>query len=369
MFAPQPDGRAVTLWADLGRIGRRAARLVRATTRPRSSSSTGASAPLAASWPTSATRRRPRSRTPGFGDALLGLRLGPRVPRPRQARRPDDPARARDGGRRLRRGVVRDRRRSARPLAWRGVRYTAMGPVVRGHDRGAARRRRRQRRRGRGRDGLRQGRPVGARRGARGGGAGGRARRSGPARGSRTSSTVDGVATGVVLEGGEEIAAPASSSGIDPKRLLTGARRPGDRSGRRCAGGPATSARPGRWPRSTSSLDGLPDFPAAAGDARLLRGRIQVGTTVDRRRWSGRSTPSKYGRISDSPVLEATIPSLVDPSLVAGAAGRHAGHERPHPVDAAEAAPAGDWADAARRARRPRDPRRSRRWRPGSARA
>jgi phytoene dehydrogenase-like protein len=28
---------------------------------------------------------------------------------------------------------------------------------------------------------------------------------------------------------------------------------------------------------------------------------------------------SKYGRVSDKPVLEATIPSLVDPSLVAGA--------------------------------------------------
>ena len=30
---------------------------------------------------------------------------------------------------------------------------------------------------------------------------------------------------------------------------------------------------------------------------------------------------SKYGAISDPPVLEATIPSLVDPSLVAGARG------------------------------------------------
>ena len=65
-------------------------------------------------------------------------------------------------------------------------------------------------------------------------------------------------------------------------------------------------------------LDGLPDFPAAGGDARLLRGRIQVGTTsIDAMEHA--FDASKYGRIADEPVLEATIPSLVDPSLVAGA--------------------------------------------------
>ena len=76
---------------------------------------------------------------------------------------------------------------------------------------------------------------------------------------------------------------------------------------------------PGTVAKVNLVLDGLPEFPAAAGDARLLRGRIQVGTTsiedVERA-----FDASKYGRISDSPVLEATIPSLVDPSLVAGAA-------------------------------------------------
>ncbi len=65
-------------------------------------------------------------------------------------------------------------------------------------------------------------------------------------------------------------------------------------------------------------LDGLPDFPAAAGDARLLRGRILVGaSSIDDVERS--FDPSKYGLLPASPVLEATIPSLVDPSLVAGA--------------------------------------------------
>jgi phytoene dehydrogenase-like protein len=65
-------------------------------------------------------------------------------------------------------------------------------------------------------------------------------------------------------------------------------------------------------------LDGLPAFPAAAGDTRKLRGRIQVGTTsIDHLEQA--FDASKYGLLPASPVLEATIPSLVDPSLVAGA--------------------------------------------------
>jgi phytoene dehydrogenase-like protein len=75
---------------------------------------------------------------------------------------------------------------------------------------------------------------------------------------------------------------------------------------------------PGTAAKVNLVLDGLPVFPAAGGDTRLLRGRIQVGTTsiddVERA-----FDASKYGRIAESPVLEATIPSLVDPSLVAGA--------------------------------------------------
>jgi phytoene dehydrogenase-like protein len=66
------------------------------------------------------------------------------------------------------------------------------------------------------------------------------------------------------------------------------------------------------------ALSGSPSFPAAAADARLLRGRILVGmTSIDDLERA--FDPTKYGRFSDAPVLEATIPSLTDPSLVAGA--------------------------------------------------
>ena len=121
----------------------------------------------------------------------------------------------------------------------------------------------------------------------------------------------------MALESGEEILAPAVVSGLDPKRLLTGLIDP-------VTLGPSLRWRagnirtPGTLAKVNLVLDGLPEFPAAGGDARLLRGRIQVGTTsidaVERA-----FDASKYGRVSESPILEATIPSLVDPSLVAGA--------------------------------------------------
>ena len=65
-------------------------------------------------------------------------------------------------------------------------------------------------------------------------------------------------------------------------------------------------------------VDRLPRFAAAAGDdEQLLRGRIIAAPGIDaiERAFDA----AKYGRISDTPVLEATIPSLVDPSLVDGA--------------------------------------------------
>ena len=129
VFAPQPDGRAVTLWADLGRTRGRAARL----------SDDDATAYVeydrrvrALSALPRGPRRRGAARRQGAG--LRRRAAGPaaraRVPRARQARRPDDPAGARDGGRGLRRRVVRDRgdpRRRPRGAA-SGTRRWGRGP-------------------------------------------------------------------------------------------------------------------------------------------------------------------------------------------------------------------------------------------------
>jgi phytoene dehydrogenase-like protein len=132
----------------------------------------------------------------------------------------------------------------------------------------------------------------------------------------------DGAVTGVALASGDEIAAPAVVSGLDPKRTLTTLCDP-------VAVGPTTLWRAGnlRTPGVVSKvnlvLDGLPRFSAAAGeDEQLLRGRILVAPGIDAIERA--HDASKYGRIADSLVMEATIPSLVDPALVAdAAAGSH----------------------------------------------
>jgi len=314
VFAPQPDGRAVTLWTDLGptvdslrtwsdddgaayvELDRR----VRALSR--FLADLGDEAP-------------PEIRAPGFADALLGLRLG------RTFR-----GLGREDGRTILRVLAMavadfvaeslETEAIRATLAWRGVRYTAMGPWSAGTTQvllaDAA-----------GNEGGVGGETVFAKGGpsALAEALASAAREAGGQ--IRTGATVsevtsvDGRVTGVALETGEEIAAPVVVSGIDPKRLLTGLVDPVTLGPERRwrAGNIRT---PGTVAKVNLVLDGLPEFPAAAADPRLLRGRIQVGTTsIDDMERA--FDPSKYGRLPESPVLEATIPSLVDPSLVGGA--------------------------------------------------
>jgi phytoene dehydrogenase-like protein len=314
VFAPQPDGRAVSLWGDLaasvdsisGWSADDATSFVEFDRRVRS---------LARFLADLGDEAPPEIRQPGVGDALLGLRLGRTF---------------RGLGKVDGRTILRVLAMAAADfvaesfatqalratLAWRGVRYTAMGPWSAGTTAvllvDAA-----------GNDGGAAGETVFAKGGpsaladalASAARAAGAEIRTGAKVVAITSN--DGVATGVALASGEEIAAPAIVSGIDPKQLLTGLVDP-------VTLGPSLRWRagnirtPGTLAKVNLALDGLPEFPAAAGDARLLRGRIQVGTTsiddVERA-----FDASKYGRLPEHPVLEATIPSLVDPSLVAGA--------------------------------------------------
>lgn len=314
VFAPGADGSAVTLYADL-------AKSVEAL---RAISEDDASAFVEFDRRVRALSRfvadlgdeaPPDIAGPGFSDALLGLRLG-------RAFR----GLGKNDGRMILRVMAmavadfvaesfKDERVRA-TTAWRGVRHTAMGPWSAGSTAvllaDAA-----------GNDGGGSGETVFAKGGPSAvsealasavRAAGGEIRT-----GARVVAvtTRDGAVTGVALASGEEIAAPAVVSGLDPKQLLTRLLDP-------VTVGPSMRWRAGniRTPGTVAKinlvLDGLPDFPAAGGDARKLRGRIQVGTTsidaVERA-----FDASKYGRIADAPVLEATIPSLVDPSLVAGA--------------------------------------------------
>jgi phytoene dehydrogenase-like protein len=136
-------------------------------------------------------------------------------------------------------------------------------------------------------------------------------------------TSLDGRVTGVALASGEEIAAPVVASGLDPKRTLLGLLGPMD-LGPHLRWRAGNVRQPGTAAKVNLALSALPRFPAAGdGDdgAKRLRGRILVGATgIDdlERAFDA----AKYGRVSDRLVLEATIPSLVDPSLAA----RDGGH-------------------------------------------
>jgi phytoene dehydrogenase-like protein len=148
---------------------------------------------------------------------------------------------------------------------------------------------------------------------------------------------------GIVLEDGEEIEAGAVVSGLDPKRTLVDLVDP-------VALGPSLGWRaanirtPGVVAKVNLALKKLPVFPAAGGDEALLRGRIIVAPGIDAMERAFDAT--KYGRWSAHPILEATIPSLADPTLVEGAkAGTHVMSviAQYAPYELAE--PLADWAD------------------------
>ncbi|HZP89457.1 MAG TPA: NAD(P)/FAD-dependent oxidoreductase [Actinomycetota bacterium] len=122
--------------------------------------------------------------------------------------------------------------------------------------------------------------------------------------------TRDQRAVGVALAGGEEVLARAVVSSADPKRTLTTLVDP-------VVIGPHLLWRAGniRTPGVVSkvnlALSGLPRFPGA--DEERLKGRIVIAPSVDdlERAFDA----SKYGRVSEEPFLEATIPTLSDPTL------------------------------------------------------
>lgn len=310
-FAPQPDGRAVTLWVDQARTveGLRSWSARDAERYPEFDRLVRT---LGRFLGELAGRTPPDIRAPGLGDALAGLRLGRTF---------------RGLGRRDARTILRvlpmavadfvaeafetDALQAA--IAWRGVQYCHLGPWSAGtsailladsagNDGGAA-----------GQTVFAIGGP-----GALSEALGGAARSAGAEIRCGAEVTAitsrDGRVTGVVLAGGEEIAAPAVVSGLDPKRTLTGLCDP-------VAIGPSMLWRaanyrtPGVVSKVNLVLAGLPAFTAAAGaDELLLRGRIVVAPGIDALERA--FDAAKYGRLSGSPVLEATIPSLVDPSLV-----------------------------------------------------
>jgi phytoene dehydrogenase-like protein len=313
VFAPRADGGAIALWSDVNATveGLRAVSSADAAAYPTFDRRVRALGrfldELARSTP-------PDVASPKLGDALAGLKLG------RSFR-----GLGQDGSRAILRvlpmaiadlvaeSFETDALRAA--IAWRGVRYGAVGPWSSGTasvllmD-------------GAGNDGGAAGETVFARGGpgALSDALAAAARAAGAE--IRLNAEVasitarDGRATGVVLAGGEEIAARAVVSGADPKRTLLDLLDP-------VALGPSLGWRagnirtPGVIAKVNLALKGLPRFTAALDDDRLLHGRIVVAPGIDAMERA--FDASKYGRWSEAPVLEATMPSIVDPSLVEGA--------------------------------------------------
>ena len=123
----------------------------------------------------------------------------------------------------------------------------------------------------------------------------------------------DGAAAGVLLSTGEEINAKAVISNADPKRTLLKLTDPVHLSPDfvqklQHYRGNGTVA------KVNLALSGLPTFAALKnGDASALKGRIHIGPEID---YLERAfDESKYGNFSRQPYLEATIPSLTDPTL------------------------------------------------------
>jgi phytoene dehydrogenase-like protein len=126
---------------------------------------------------------------------------------------------------------------------------------------------------------------------------------------SRISTAEEQVA-GVVLVTGEEIPARTVVSALDPKRTL-GMIDP-------AVLGPTMVWRkrhlraPGAVAKVNLALSGVPTFRGADGPE-ALTGRIVIAPSVAHLERS--ADDHKYGRISEAPFLEVTIPSLTDRSL------------------------------------------------------
>jgi phytoene dehydrogenase-like protein len=308
-FVPMPDGPGLTLWADPARTARELAGRAPADAEAwlRFDRKVRALASFMAHVHAIAP---PDPAAVSLGDALTGLRLG------RAMRRLGGPAQTSEVLRVLPMAVAdfvadhlgADVLRAA--VAARGVQYTAMGPRAAGTalvllsdsavpGAGAA-----------GQAAQAIGGP-----GALADALAGAARsfgvevRCGNAVASVTSR--GDVATGVVLESGQEIHARVVVSGADPKHTLLDLVDP-VALGPTLAWEAAAIRTPGSTAKVNLALDGLPSFPGS-DDPERLRGRIVVAGgmgDLDRA-----SDSRKYGAVSDLPYLEATIPTLSDPGL------------------------------------------------------
>jgi len=122
----------------------------------------------------------------------------------------------------------------------------------------------------------------------------------------------DGRAAGVVLENGEELAARQVVSTADPRRTMLGLLDPVELEPEYARAMQNLRYR-GVAAKVNLALSELPRFGGADREGDRLRGVIIVSPSLDylERAWDD----AKHGSVSRAPYLEATIPSLADPSV------------------------------------------------------
>ena len=129
---------------------------------------------------------------------------------------------------------------------------------------------------------------------------------------------VEGQARGVVLASGEEIAASQIISNADPHATFLGLVGPLNLPQDFVQKVRNIKFR-GACARVNLALDELPSFTSLPGDGPHLRGVISISPSLN---YLERAyDDAKYGGISQQPCLEASIPSLADPTLAPS--GKH----------------------------------------------
>jgi phytoene dehydrogenase-like protein len=124
----------------------------------------------------------------------------------------------------------------------------------------------------------------------------------------------DGAASGVVLAGGEELLARRVVSCADPRRTFLDLVEPGRLDDEFLEAVRAYRSE-GTSLKINLALDGLPDFKALPGTALAPHHKTTMhlcpGMEYLERAWDD----AKYGRPSQGPLIEMTLPTAYDPSL------------------------------------------------------
>jgi phytoene dehydrogenase-like protein len=308
VHAPRPDGSSVTFWADADRTAEelRARSPHDADAYPGFDRKVRAVASFLA-YVNAATP--PDVRSPSLTDAIMGLKLG-KAFRDLGAKAGREAIRALPLAVADLVGEVFEDEAVRGPLSTRGVLFTATGPWAAGsaavYLNDSA-----------GNDGGAAGQATIARGGS--GAVADALAAAATASGAviRTAAEVvrirtrEGRAIGVTLADGSTLDARIVVSAADPKRTL--ALVDPTELGPEMVWRASNIRQPGATAKVNLALGGLPAFHGGGEDGERLRGRIVLGTSIDHVERA--KDAWKYGHVAEDPWMEATIPTLLDPSL------------------------------------------------------